>query len=465
MQMEKVILKSLMKNEKFSRKVLPFLKEEYFVQEEDRILFKEIDQFINKYNAPPSAEALIIEVDSLAKIPEDQAKNLIQTVMEMDADNQETNLDWLINSTEKFCQDKAIYNAMTKSIEIMNDQNGKLNKGAIPSLLQDALAVSFDPNVGHDFLDQYEERYEYYHRVEEKLPFDLDFFNKITKNGVAKKTLNMIMGGVHTGKTLFLCHFSAAYLAMGKNVLYITLEMAPEEISRRIDCNLLNVTFEDLEALSKDMYEKKIKNLKSKTNGKLIIKEYPATSASVLHFRSLLNELNLKKNFVPDVIMIDYINLCASSRLKASSASDLYTWVKSISEEVRGMSQATGIPIWSATQLNRSGFASSDPDMTNTSESFGLPATVDFLMVLIATDELRALNQIMVKQLKNRYRDMELDKRFVIGVDKTKMRLYDVEQSAQEDIVNSGQTPTPTSSTSVPKIAGPSKDKFKNLKV
>jgi replicative DNA helicase len=456
-----------MKNEAYSRKVLPFLKEEYFIQEEDRILYTEIDQFITKYNAMPTAEALIIEVDSLAKVPEDQAKAMVDTIKELDADQTETNIDWLIDHTEKFCQDKAIYNAMTKSIEIFNDPAGKLSKGAIPQLLQDALAISFDPNVGHDFLEQSDERFEYYHRVEEKLPFDLDFFNKISKNGVSKKTLNMLMGGVHTGKTLFLCHFSAAYLAMGKNVLYITLEMAAEEISRRIDCNLLNITFEDLEALPKDLYQSKINKLKSKTDGKLIVKEYAATSANVNHFKSLLNELNLKKNFVPDVIMIDYINLCASARLKPSSATDLYTWVKSIAEEVRGLAQQTTIPIWSATQLNRSGFSSSDPDMTNTSESFGLPATVDFLAVLVSTDELRAMNQIMVKQLKNRYEDMEKNKRFVVGVDRSKMKLYDVEESAQEDILNSGQTqaaPAPVKSS--PAYTGGGKmDKFKQLKV
>jgi len=278
-----------MRNEKYSRKVLPFLKEEYFTQDEDRILYKEIDQFITKYNAMPTTEALIIEVDSLANVHEDQAKNLVQIIKDISQDKDETNLDWLVDNTEKFCQDKAIYNAMTKSIEIFNDASGKLSKGAIPQLLQDALAISFDPNVGHDFLEQADERYEYYHRIEEKIPFDLDFFNKITKNGVSKKTLNMLMGGVHTGKTLFLCHFSAAYLAMGKNVLYITLEMAAEEISRRIDCNLLNVTFEDLEQLPKEMYEAKIDKLKSKTDGKLIVKEYPATSANVNHFKSLLN--------------------------------------------------------------------------------------------------------------------------------------------------------------------------------
>jgi archaellum biogenesis ATPase FlaH len=460
-QLEKTILTQLLRNENYTRKVLPFLKPEYFIADTDRILYTEIQNFISKYNTAPTRSALKIEIDALRNIKEDQVKainDFLDVDLRKDADA--PNEQWLIDSTEKFCQEKALYHAIKKSIEIMDNKDSTLTKGAIPSILSDALAISFDPNVGHDYLDQAEERYDYYHRVEEKLPFDLDFFNKITKNGVSKKTLNMLMGGVHTGKTLFLCHFSAAYLALGYNVLYITLEMAQEEISRRIDCNLMNLTFEDLNALPKDMYMKKIDKLKVKTNGKLIVKEYPATTATVHHFKALLNELNLKKNFVPDVIMIDYINLCASSRLKASSASDLYTWVKSISEEVRGLAQQTTIPIWSATQLNRSGFSSSDPDMTNTSESFGLPATVDFLAVLIATDDLKALNQIMVKQLKNRYEDMEKNKRFVVGVDRSKMKLYDCESTAQADISESGQEPPQQ-----PQQKSFSKDKFKGLKV
>lgn len=458
MQLEKTILTNLLRNEVYTRKVLPFIKPEYFRVEEDRILYTEIENFIGKYNVPPTREALLIEVDALKNIKEDQVKS-IRSFLDETKNAEESNLAWLVDSTEKFCQEQALYNAIKKSIEIMDNKDSNLTKGAIPSILSDALSISFDPNVGHDFLEQAEERYEYYHRVEEKIPFDLEFFNKITKNGVSRKTLNMLMGGVHTGKTLFMCHFSAAYLALGYNVLYITLEMAAEEISRRIDCNLLNLTFEDLEALPKDLYTQKIAKLKQKTSGKLIVKEYPTTSASVHHFKSLLNELNLKKNFVPDVIMIDYINLCASSRLKASAASDLYTWVKTISEEVRGLATSTGIPIWSATQLNRQGFDSSDPGMTNTSESFGLPATVDFLAVLIATDDLKALNQIMVKQLKNRYEDLEKNKRFVVGVDRSKMKLYDVEASAQTDISDSGQVPSPTEKRT------PLKDKFKGLKV
>jgi replicative DNA helicase len=439
MNVEKIVLKNLLKNENYTRKVLPFLKSEYFLADEDKVLFQSIQDFILKYNSSPTNDSLKLEIDSLKNITDDTAKKINGIIDDLHKDKDDTNIDWLVSTTEQFCQDKAIYNAIMKSIEIMNSPKGVLSKGSIPQLLSDALSISFDPNVGHDYFEQFEDRYAYYHRVEEKIPFDLEFFNKITKGGVPKKTLNMIMGGVHTGKSMFLCHFSAAYLAQGKNVLYITLEMAEEEIAKRIDCNLLNITFGDLETLPKDMYEKRVKNAMNKTNGKLIIKEYPATAASVHHFKALLNELELKKKFIPDIIMIDYINLCASSRLKAGNASDTYVYVKSIAEEIRGFGQQSGIPIWSATQLNRTGFGSSDPDMTNTAESFGLPATVDLLLVLIATEELKKLNQIMVKQLKNRYHDMELNKRFVVGVDKTKMKLFDVESSAQTDIVDSGQ--------------------------
>jgi replicative DNA helicase len=456
MNIERIILNNLLKNDIYTRKVLPFLREDYFHAEDERVLFKTIHDFVGKYNTPPTIDALLIEVSTVKNVTEQGEKQILDCIEELRKSDAETNLDWLVSTSEQFCQDKAIYNAIMKSIEIMNG-NGKQTKGAIPDLLSDALAISFDPNIGHDFFDQYEDRFEYYHRVEEKIPFDLEYFNKITKGGVSKKTLNMIMGGVHTGKSLFLCHFSAAYLAQGKNVLYITLEMAEEEIAKRIDCNLLNITFDDLQNLPKEMFEKKVNKAKSKTNGKLVIKEYPATTASVHHFKALLNELELKKKFIPDVIMLDYINLCASSRLKSGSASDTYVYVKSIAEEVRGFGQQCGIPIWSATQLNRSGFGSSDPDMTNTAESFGLPATVDLLLVLIATEELKQINQIMVKQLKNRYHDMELNKRFVVGVDKSKMKLYDAEDSAQVDIVDSGQQTKP--------VVVDQKNKFKSLKV
>lgn len=430
-------MKNLIQREDYTQKVLPFLKPEYFSNSEDRILFKEIAGFVLKYNTQPTYDALMIEVDSLKGSTDDTIKSVIKTIGEIEKDTNQTNIDWLVESTEKFCQERAIFNAMTEALEIMNGK-GKHDKGAIPELLSDALAITFDPNVGHDFLEQTNERFEYYHRHVEKMPFDIDVFNKATKNGVSKKTLNLIMGGVHTGKTLFLCHLSAWYLVMGKSVLYITLEMAEEEIAKRIEANTLNIAIDDLLVLSKDMYDKKVERLKQKTQGKLIIKEFPATSATVVHIKALLNELRLKKNFVPDVIMIDYLNLMASSRIRASGAQDTYTYVKSIAEEVRGLAQQSALPIWSATQLNRAGYNSSDPDMTDTAESFGLPATLDLQWVLVASEQMKALNQIMVKQLKNRYDNLDNMKRFVIGVDKSKMTLYDVETSAQ-DLSDTGQ--------------------------
>lgn len=464
MSLEKTILKNLLRNEAYTRKVLPYLKDEYFTVEEERVVFREIENFIEKYNRAPTVDALKIELDAVANLNETQAKG-VQTIVDgLITDDIETNTDWLIDSTEKFCQEKAVYLAIMTSIDVMNNPKSKLTKGAIPGLLQDALAVTFDPSVGHDFLEQAQDRFEYYHRIEEKVPFDLDFFNKITKGGVAKKTLNILMGGVHTGKTMFMCHFAAAYLAQGKNVLYITLEMAEEEIAKRIDTNLLNVTFDDLDKLSKDMYDKKVASLKNKTNGKLIIKEYPSTSASVHHFRALLNELKMKNDFAPDVILVDYINIMASARLAASSATDTYQYVKSIAEELRGFAQQSGIPVWSATQLNRTGFGSSDPDMTNVAESFGLPATADLLVVLISTEELRALNQIMVKQLKNRYNDMEINKRFVVGCDKAKQKLYDVEGSAQE-LSDSGQEYEQKEKDKIQVQRNEAANKFRKLKV
>jgi archaellum biogenesis ATPase FlaH len=418
-----------------------------------------VADFILKYNQQPTFDALSIEIDNIRGGTDDTIKSIQETLKELKKDEESTNEQWLVDSTEKFCQEKAIYNAITQSLEIMNGR-GKLSKGAIPSLLSDALAISFDPNVGHDYLEQTNERYEHYHRVEERLRFDLDFFNKITKNGVPRKTLNIVMGGVGGGKSLTLCHFSASYLAMGKNVLYITLELAEEEVAKRIDANLMNITFDDLMALPKDLYDKKIANLKQKTNGKLIIKEYATATASTIHFRSLLNELNLKKGFVPDVIMVDYLNICASSRIKPGNGVNSYTYVKAIAEELRGLAVEFNVPIWSATQLTRSGYTSTDPGMEDTSESFGLPATADFFVALVVTEQLAQLNQIMVKQLKNRYNDPGLNKRFVIGIDKARMKLYDVEASAQT-LSDSGQeedVPKPT-------FNKPNANRFKGLKV
>lgn len=450
-----------MKNESYTRKVLPFLKDDYFTQDEDRTLFKEIRDFVIKYNNVPTSDALIIEVNSLSGVTETQVKNLNQTISDLQKDAIDTNMDWLVDATEKFCQEKAIYHAIMKSIDIMNNKGGALNKGAIPSLLSDALAVTFDPNVGHNYLNQYEDRFEYYHRVEERIPFDLEFFNTITRGGLPKKTLNIALAGTGVGKSLFMCHVAAAALAQGKNVLYITLELAEPEVAKRIDANLMNVSFDDLMAMPKDLYVKKAENLKNKTNGTLIIKEYPTAAAGSMHFKALLNELNLKNSFKPDIIFIDYLNICMSSRIKPGSNVNSYTYVKAIAEELRGLAVEFDVPLVSATQTTRSGFSNSDVGLEDTSESFGLPATADFMFALITTEELQELNQIMVKQLKNRYNDPTLNKRFVVGIDRSKMKLYDAEQSAQQDITDSGQT-----QTSVPQISrSDNKDKFRKLKV
>jgi replicative DNA helicase len=456
-RLEQTILKNLIKDRNYTRKVLPFLKEEYFGNTEDRLLFKEVADFLLKYGEQPTFDALDIEISNIRGTTDDTVKSMRETLKTLNDDTEKTNEDWLIDNTEKFCQEKAIYNAITSSLEIMNGK-GKLTKGAIPSLLSDALAISFDPNVGHDYIDQHEERYEYYHRVEERIPFDLDYFNKVTKNGIPKKTLNIVMAGVGVGKSLTLCHFASSYINQGKNVLYISMELAEEEVAKRIDANVLNVSMDDLMVLPRDIYNKKIQNLKQKTNGKLIVKEYPTASASTVHFRSLLNELNLKKGFVPDVIMVDYLNICASARIKPGNGVNSYTYIKAIAEELRGLAVEYNVPIWSATQLTRGGYGSSDPDLTDTSESFGLPATADFFVALIVTEQLEQLNQIMVKQLKNRYADPSRYKRDVIGVDKTRMKLYDVEQSAK-DIVDTGED------IPQPKPKFENKNKFKGLKV
>lgn len=447
----------MLKNEKYLRKVLPFLKNEYF-SSEDMIVFNEIKEFVLKYNTSPTPDALLIEIDSTDKITEDQYKNCKTDIESWNLkEYEEPDEKWLLDQTEKFCQDKAIYLAMTKSIEIMNNKNGTLSKGAIPDLLTQALAITFDPNVGHDYFEDFEDRYEYYHRVEHKIAFDLDFFNKITKNGFSRKTLNIFLAGTGVGKSLAMCHIAAATLSQGKNVLYITLELAEEEVAKRIDANLMNITIDDLLQLPHDLYMKKANTLKSKSQGKLIVKEYPTASASTLHFKALLNELHLKKSFKPDIIFVDYLNICSSSRIKPGGNVNSYTYIKSIAEELRGLAVEFEVPIVSATQTNRTGFTSTDVGLEDTSESFGLPATADFMAALISTEQLQEMNQIMVKQLKNRYSDPSQNKRFVVGIDRAKMKLYDVEQSAQVNIVDSGQ---------VPQSAAPNtKDKFRSLKV
>ena len=439
MKLEQTILKNLIYNEDYLRKVLPFLKEDYFTDRTDRTIFNEISSFTDDYNSTPTIEAVVLAVKDRRNLTADEVERCETTLKEIEqTKGEESKIQWLVDKTEQFCQEKAIYNAVLGSISILDGKDKTHEKGQIPKILSDALAVSFDNSVGHDYLENSDERYEFYHRKEERIPFDLDFFNRITKGGLPTKTLNIALAGTGVGKSLFMCHCAAGAMSQGRNVLYITMEMAEEKIAERIDANLLNVTIDDLVNLPKDMYDKKIAKLREKTVGKLIIKEYPTASASVTHFRTLLNELNLKKSFVPDIIFVDYLNICCSSRIKPGANINSYTYVKSIAEELRGLAVECGVPVVSATQTTRSGFTSSDPGLEDTSESFGLPATADLMFALISSEELEELGQIMVKQLKNRYNDPTLYKRFTLGVDRAKMRLYDVEESAQQDIADAG---------------------------
>lgn len=432
---EQSIFNNLLCNETYTRKVLPFLKEAYFQSRVDKAFFKLFFDYVTKYNSIPTKEALTIEADNYIGITDEESKQLKQTIK--DAKEEENDLQWLLDSTEKFCQDKAVYNAVMESITIL-DGKSELTKGSIPEILSGALAVSFDTNIGHDFLDDAEKRYEFYHIKETRIPFDLDYFNTITKGGLPTKTLNIALAGTGVGKSLFMCHCAAANLSAGKNVLYITLEMAEERIAERIDANLLNEPLDTISQLPKDVYDKKIERVRSKSPGKLIIKEYPTASAGSGHFRHLLNELRLKRNFTPDIIYIDYLNICASSRLKQGANVNSYTYVKAIAEELRGLAVEFNAPIVSATQTTRSGYSNTDVGLEDTSESFGLPATADFMFALITSDELEQLGQIMVKQLKNRYNDPFSNRKFVIGVDRAKMKLYNVEQSAQDNVVDDG---------------------------
>jgi replicative DNA helicase len=441
-RLETMILKELIHNEDYARKVLPFIKSEYFINRAEKTLYQEIESFILKYNNTPTYEALIISINDKNNIKEEEIKSITEILEDINGSGLEkTDNNWLLDNTEKFCQEKAIYNAVLESITILDNKGGTKTKGAIPQILSDALAVSFDPNVGHDYIEDSDKRFDFYHKTEKKIPFDLDFFNKITRGGIPLKTLNIILAGTGVGKTLAMCHFAASFLSQGYNVLYITMEMAEEKIAERIDANLLNVDIKDLENLPKDIYDKKVERIKTSTRGKLIIKEYPTASASVIHFRNLLNELNLKRNFKPDIIVIDYLNICASARVKPSGNINSYMYIKMIAEELRGLAVEQNVPLISATQTTRSGYENSDPDLTDTSESFGLPATADFMFALISTEQLEGLNQIMIKQLKNRYNDPTVNKRFVVGIDRAKMKLYDVEDSAQTDLADSGQTP------------------------
>ena len=427
------ILKNLIHNETYTRQVIPFIEPDYFEERTDRIVFEEVAKFLNEYDKTPTKEVLHIEVEKRVDVTEDEYKTIEQLISALDTEVSESK--WLLDTTEDWCKQRAIYLALIKSIQIADGQDEHKKPEAIPAILSDALAVGFDQHVGHDYIDDSEDRYAYYHRVENKIPFDLEYLNKITSGGISDKTLNIALAGTGVGKSLFMCHVASSCLVQGKNVLYITLEMAEEKIAERLDANLLDTNIKDIAELPEKIFNKKITNLSKKTEGKLIVKEYPTASAHCGHFKSLLQELKLKKSFSPDIIFVDYLNICASSRYRSAVNVNSYSYVKAIAEELRGLAVEFSLPIVSATQTTRSGFASSDPNLTDTSESFGLPATADLMFALISTEELEGLNQIMVKQLKNRYNDPTINKRFVVGIDRAKMRLYDVEQGAQQDIV------------------------------
>jgi replicative DNA helicase len=442
MSLESVIFNNLINNEDYGRKVIPFLKTEYFHNKIDQVVFQLIENYVTTYNAFPTKEVLMIDLSNYSGISDDQFTECKVAIDQIP--NQSDGLskvEWLIDQTETFCQEKSIHNAIMKSIEILGDNKGGLSKGAIPDLLSSALAVSFDTSIGHDFLTDTDSRFEFYHRKEERIPFDIEYLNKITKGGLPRKTLNVILAGTGVGKSLAMCHMASANLVGGKNVLYITMEMAEEKIAERIDANLLNVSLDQLYDISKELYDKKINRLREKTVGKLIIKEYPTACAGSANFRHLLNELKIKRNFIPDIIYIDYLNICSSSRMKQGGGVNSYTYIKAIAEELRGLAVEFNVPIVTATQTTRGGFDNSDVGLTDTSESFGLPATADLMIALISTDELKQLNQMMVKQLKNRYADPEMYKRFIIGVDKSRMKLYDAEDAAQDDLVRDTVAP------------------------
>ena len=436
-RIELTILRNLIFNEEYSRKVIPFIEPDYFEERKEKVIFEEITSFIVKYDSAITIEALNIEVENRTDLTDTELNEIRE--INRSLDDSPVDFHWLTDTTEKWCRDRAIYLALMESIQLADGKDDKKGRDAIPSILSDALAVSFDNNIGHDYLLNYEDRYDFYHKKEEKIEFDLEYFNKITKGGLPNKTLNIALAGTGVGKSLFMCHHASSVLLQGRNVLYITMEMAEEKIAERIDANLLDVSIQNLNDLPKNTFEKKVINISKKTQGQLIIKEYPTASAHSGHFKTLLNELALKKSFKPDIIFIDYLNICASSRYRAGSNVNSYSYIKAIAEELRGLAVETNVPVVSATQTTRSGYGSSDVDLTDTSESFGLPATADLMFALISTEDLEGLNQLMVKQLKNRYNDPTIFKRFVIGVDRAKMRLYDCEQKAQEDIVDNGQ--------------------------
>ena len=448
-RIETTILRNLVHDEEYARKTIPFIQPDFFEDKSEKIIFEETTSFINKYDSCITVEALNIEVENRTDLTEEEVKNIISISKEFT--NTPVDSQWLLDTTEKWCRDRAIYLALMESIHIADGNDEKRNRDAIPTILSEALAVSFDNNIGHDYLQNYEDRYEYYHKTEDKIPFDLEYFDKITKGGLPNKTLNIALAGTGVGKSLFMCHHASSVLLQGRNVLYITMEMAEEKIAERIDANLLNTAIQNLSELPKPMFDKKVAKIAKKTQGQLIIKEYPTAAAHSGHFKALLNELALKKSFKPDIIFVDYLNICASSRYRTGSNVNSYSYIKAIAEELRGLAVEANVPILSATQTTRSGYGSSDVDLTDTSESFGLPATADLMFALISTEELETLNQIMVKQLKNRYNDPTIYKRFVIGIDRAKMRLYDCEQKAQDDILDSGKEEEYNNENKVPK--------------
>lgn len=460
-RIEQTILKNLIQSEEFTRKVIPFIKDEYFTDLTERTVFTEVRDYFDKYTKAPTVEALLINLDNNTTLNEQVVNGSKTIVSAIGKSNEPTPSEWLETETEQWCKDRAIYIAVMDSIEVI-DKKSQRSTGEIPELLKDALSVSFDVSIGHDQIEDKDARFKFYNTEEEKLPFDLEYFNKITKGGLPLKTLNIALAGTGVGKSLFMCHMASSTLMQGKNVLYITLEMAEERIAERIDANLMNISMDDLHDLPKKMFTDRLSKIQSKTNGQLIIKEYPTASAHSGHFRSLIKELALKKSFKPDIIFIDYLNICGSSRFKGNANVGSYFYIKAIAEELRGLAVECNVPIMSATQTTRGGFNSSDVGLEDTSESFGLPATADLMFALITTEELEQLGQIMVKQLKNRYNDPGANKRFVLGIDRSKMKLYDVEQEAQYDIVDSGQSDTPAFDKSP---ISARYDKFNDIKV
>lgn len=435
---EKIILRNLMRDENYSRKVIPFLKDEYFKTRSDRIVYEMIRDYILQYNSMPTNEVLLITIDERTNLSEQDYKDSVQLIGDISQEVEPVDPAWLLDKTENFCKDKAIYNAILESIEIIDGKSRTKTKNALPEILSEALSVSFDEHIGHDYTDDSDSRYDFYHRVETKMPFDLDYFNRITNGGVPNKTLNIILAGTGVGKSLFMCHHAAACFAANKNVLYITCEMSEERIAERIDANLMDITMDELKVLPKSSYDKKIGRVTENIQSKLIVKEYPTATANVQHFRHLLDELRLKRNFKPDIIFIDYLNICTSSRLKGGSNVNSYTMIKAIAEEIRGLAVEYDIPIFSATQTNRTGYSSSDVGLEDTSESFGLPATADFMFALISTEELEENGQILVKQLKNRYNDVFANKKFVVGINRGKMKLFDTDNS-EVNLIGSNQ--------------------------